>query len=269
MKAMAFGSCMSNLTIASLVSLYDFEQSHSIHHNRSDNFIKYYIDKTASMIPEEHIDQILVYNPSSEKQAKQFLQNQYENHIGFHDLAHKKSPGKSFFVDFREQKIDVILLDNFMDVAARLMKSKDPLYPDSPLFLNPGFYENRNDIESKFSWEPYLTPEESARNWVKIYRWLRGIQPESKIFFLPYHYCTSKSVPDRFRRIRDFYPVLKDASAGEDLHIIPPLSPPVHLTKGAEDWPHFQKPVYRGLAGYIYLHTIGGFESSSQLTINT
>jgi hypothetical protein len=253
MKAMAFGSCMSNLTIAALMASFDFEQTHSIHHNRSDNFIRYYIDRTSEMIPESYFDELLVYKAHSESQAKQFLQNQYPAYIGFHDLLHKKDPGSTFFDDIRNQQFDVILLDNFMDIAARLMIHRQhPAYSQSPLFLNTGFYNNKEVIES-------LEPERSAENWIVIYRWLRQYQPTAKMFFLPYHSCTSTSSPARYERARAFYPALKKLAQDEDLHIIPPLSPPMHLTKGEENWPHFEKSVYRGLAGYVYLNTIGGF----------
>jgi hypothetical protein len=261
MKAMAFGSYMSNLTIAALIASFDFEQTHSVHHNRSDNFIRYYIDKTSQMIPESYFDELLVYKSESEYQAKQFLQNQYSSYIGFHDLLHKKDPNSTFFDDIKKQQLDVILMDNFMDIAARLMVHKDnETYANSPLFLNPGFYKNQAEIVSLFDWAgDYLEPEQSAKNWMVIYQWLRKYQPTARIFFLPYHYCTSVSSPARYERIRAFYPVLKKLAHDENIHIIPPLSPPFHLTKGEENWPHFDKPVYRGLAGYVYLNMIGGF----------
>ncbi len=253
---------MSNLTIASLKAMFGFEQTHSVHHNRSDNFIRYFIEQTDEMIPEEYFDNLLSYKPESEAQARQFLQNQYRKYVGFHGLLDKKDPNTDFLIDLATYQFDVILLDNFMDIAARLMVHKARReFMRSPLFLNAGFYSNQAEILSLFDWfGDYLTPQESAENWLKIYKWLREFQPNAKMFFLSYHYCTSTSSPDRYRRAREFYPAFKAMTEGEDIHVVPPLCPPLELTKGEVNWPHFEPPIYRALAGYVYLHTVGGME---------
>ena len=40
MKVLAFGSCMSNITVAWLKKDYGFERTHSVHYNISDSFLK-------------------------------------------------------------------------------------------------------------------------------------------------------------------------------------------------------------------------------------
>ena len=262
MKVIAFGSCMSNITAAYLKDEYGFRQTHSVHHNRSDNFIRYFIDKTSDMIPISFFENLLIYKPDTSHEAREFLQNQYRDYVGFHGLQDIRRPIEGpFFADIAENNYDVILLDNYMDIASLLMRHRTiPEFRESPLFINPGFYENGDVVIDQFDWyDGYLTPEQSAQNWLKIYRWLRIHQPTAKIFFLTYHSCSSTSVPERYWRAFNFYPALTKIAADEDLHIVPPLSVAEDLTEGQINWPHFKMPVYRALAGYVFLHTVGGW----------
>jgi hypothetical protein len=259
MKVIAFGSCMSNLTITYLASDYGWEQTHSVHHNRNDSFIRYFIDQSSEMISKSFFDDLLIYKESTEREARMFLRNQYRETVGFHDLPVGDS---TFFEDLETNSYDVILLDNFMDVSSKLLRHRSRKdLEQSPIFLNPGFYKNSDEVIAQFDWFcDFLTPIESARNWLRIYQWLRAMQPSAKIIFLPFHSCSSVSSPDRFRRIHDFYPALVDvATAERGLIIIPPLNVSDELTKGPIDWPHFQPPIYKALAGLVYLHTVGGW----------
>lgn len=259
MKVIAFGSCMSNLTTAHLVHTYGFEQTHSVHHNRSDNFIRNFIDKSAQMIPMEYFDGLLIHKKEHETTARQFLRNQYQEYVGFHDLLQLKQEGQTLFTDLATKKFDVILMDNLMDVSALLMHPKElPEFTKSPLFLNCGFYENEKEIASKFEYGGFLDPTASATNSLRICRWLRGFQPQAKIFFLCYHFVSSVGAPDRYQRIRDFYIQFAPRARAEGIDVVPPLLVAPELTKGEVDWPHFQMPVYKALAGYVYLHTVGG-----------
>jgi hypothetical protein len=253
-NVLVFGSCMSNLTAARLVSKFNFQQTHSVHHNRSDVFIDYHIDKNKEMVPLDYLESHFVYKSSTEKEARQFLRNQYAEYLGFHDLIANKRKYKTFFDDIEELSFDIILLDNFMDVAAKLVRWKSHNeYTNQPLFLNIGFYENENDLKPQFWHDEYLTPEASAENWVKIYRWIRERQIHAKIYFLSYHYCSSVSVPERYFRIKDFYTCFSEKAKDCDLRILPPLNVRSSLTKGEIDWPHFDDAIYEALAGMIFL----------------
>ena len=261
MKVMAFGSCMSNLTIAWLTADYGFEQTHSIHHNRSDSFIRYYIDRSAAMIPQDYLEALLIPKPEMKTGADEFLHNQLEKYLGYFQLAERKTrPDQTFFSDMMTTKLDLVVMDNYMDLASKLLYFRNlPEYRESPLFLNCGFYQNEADILRLVDWwGDYLSPQESAENFVVIYRWLRGLQPQAKFVFLPFHTSSSRNAPERFARARDFYPALVDAARGEDLHVVPPLELAPELTKGEDDWPHFQMPLYRALAGHVYLATVAG-----------
>jgi hypothetical protein len=257
----AFGSCLSNITIANLVSDYGFIQTHSVHHNRSDAFLDYHVHQNRDMPPLDWMESKLVHKPDKEAEARQFLRNQYRSYLGFHDLSDRMVEGRSFFDDLRENQYDVILMDNFMDVAAKLAFSTlDYRYKNSPIFFNHGFYENEVELSREFHHTDFLDPQQSAHNNLEIYKWIRALQPKAKIFFLPYHFCSSLEHGDRYLRIYNFYQKFSEIASIEDLYIVPPPNVAPELTKGEEDWPHFQIPVYKALAGFIFLHCDANFE---------
>lgn len=261
MRVMALGSCMSNLTIAHLIQDYNFEQVFCIHHNRSDAFVRYYV-RGEKMIPLELVERQLTYKHDTDPDVYCILRNQFPDHIGFYNL-HRGDDPRPFTRRFSEEKLDVILMDNYMDIAAMLAYySADEEYKHSPIFLNHGFYENSEELQDKFLFTDFLTPQQSASYWREIYSWVRSLQPTAKIFFLPYHSCSSHTNPGRFARAADFYPALVSQLGDEDISIIPPLEVPSEWTKGEEDWPHFQMPIYKALAGRVFLETV----SSSDVT---
>jgi hypothetical protein len=152
-------------------------------------------------------------------------------------------------------------MDNFMDVAAKLAFSTiDSRYKNSPIFFNHGFYENEAELSREFHFTDFLTPRKSALNNLAIYKWIRSFQPKAKIFYLPYHFCSSLEHKDRYLRIYNFYKEFSKLVQGEELYLVPPSNVVPNLTKGEEDWPHFEMSVYKALAGYIFLHSYANFE---------
>jgi len=210
------------------------------------------------MVPRRLLDEVLIYKEETEADARQYVVNQYPDGVGYHELmATKASDAETLFSSLESQELDVILMDNFMDLAAKLLVwDKYPEYKNSPIFLNLGFFKNEATLAEQFSFLPFLTPTESAQNHLKIYRWLRAMQPKAKIYFLCYHFCSSVGNHLRYNNAREFYREFESIARNEDIHIIPPLTVGAELTKGEEDWPHFQPPVYQALAGYIYLNTV-------------
>ena len=255
MKIITIGSCLSNITAAHLVGKYGLEQTHSIHHNRSDSLVNYFIEKSANPIPLTILTDLLVPKGELEKTSKQFLHNQYDENLGFHDLANKKLPNQTFINDIKENKYDVILIDNLMDVSSLLLYPTDmPDYSKSGLFLNLGFYENEQELSKIFKYGSFLTPEESVANHIKIITFLRMHQPQAKIIFLPYHYTTSKNDLERQSRIITFYEKFKDWAFSNEIILIPPLNVDNSLMANPSDWTHFKMHVYEALAGTIYLN---------------
>ncbi len=257
------GSCLSSIPIATLVDNYGFEECFRVHHNRSDAFRKYYCERSSRMLSRDWLDNFLVPNDDENiaRDAEEYLDNQMLPHIGFGaTLKGMRGKGETLFDILRNSVLDVILLDNFMDIAAKLMvKKSDAEFGGSPLFLNPHFYSNHDEIISAFEFTEYLTPHESASNWKVIYHWFRRLQPKAKIIFICFPYATSRDTMERFNRARDFYIEFEKIMRDEDLDIIPPLDVEEEFTNGPGDWYHVKPSLYQALAGYIFLRVVAKF----------
>lgn len=264
MKFAVFGSCMSNLPAAALTSTYGWTQTHSIHHNRSDYFIKCFIEESTPPKAYADLSRTFQLREDAPRDAAFILQNQSRDLIGLHELQSNKETYGNFIEYINRDPWDVILLDNFMDVAAKLVYDRFE-DPDQTrlLFLNASFYKDSEQIADRYYHTEFLSPEESARNWLAIYKWIRERQPNAKIFFLSYHYCSSTEHQERYQRIFGFYPEFTKICRGEDINIFSPLNVRDDLTNGQEDWPHFQMPLYHALAGHIYLSVEGKFNDTN------
>lgn len=261
MKILSFGSCMSALTATQIQDQYGCELTYVIHHNRSDNFIRYFIDKSENMIPADELAGILKTRPGDPDGANLILRNQYKRYMGLHyckDSDLENTPDVFSYIENND--VDIILMDNFMDLAAFLMHWKTrPEFANSPIFINPSHYQNEEEILENFEYGPILATRKSACNWVKIYDWLRKLQPNAKIYFLCYHFCTSKNNRGRYNRARKFYIDLVRMTKNRDIHIIPPITVDDSLTKGENDWTHFDSKIYLAISGYIFLHASANF----------
>ena len=254
-RAVAIGSCLSNLTIANLINDFGFEQALCVHHMRSDRFVDIVVERRAEMIPAAFLDRFLQVKPEFDGTAQDFLRNQYPQTMGFFTLA-PPDGGEDFVRCMTDQAYDVVLIDNFMDVAAKLMHCTTMAeFAGRPLFLNPHFYSNEAEINANFAFGEFLEPEQSAANTLAIVRWVRALQPQARIVVLCFHTCSSLDNPDRFRRADGFYPAFARLAASEDVVIVPPVNvPPALQAEG--DWAHLKPSVYRGIAGQVYLRTV-------------
>lgn len=261
MKIAAFGSCLSNITIARM-QRFGFEQLLSVHHNRSDAFLKYFVDKSAPQIPFDELMAKFVFKPEHEAEARKYILNQYIEGLGYHDLLPlKEASGRNFIEELQTTKFDVILMDNFMDLASKLAVWKNhPVYGDSPVFFNFGSFENEKALLEEFDYTyDYLSGVQSAKNNLRIYKWLRKLQPDAKIVYMCYHWFSSTDNLRRTRDAQDFFQKISQLAMFEDLIILPPLQMGEAWGKGTDDWPHFQDPVYEALAGYLFLHLCAGY----------
>ncbi|MEI9905157.1 MAG: hypothetical protein WDN06_15240 [Asticcacaulis sp.] len=90
MKIAAFGSCLSNITIARM-QRFGFEQLLSVHHNRSDAFLKYFVDQSSPQIPYDTLMAKFVFKPELEEETRKYIRNQYVEGLGYHDLMARKA----------------------------------------------------------------------------------------------------------------------------------------------------------------------------------
>ena len=175
-RAVAIGSCLSNLTIAHLINDFGFQQALCVHHMRSDMFVQTVVDRGWQMIPAAFLDGYLQVKPEYDGPAQDFLRNQYPETMGFFTL--NRPEGADFVRCMEEQSYDAVLIDNFMDVAAKLMSCVTrPEFAGRPLFLNPHFYANEAEICADFAFGEFLEPAQSAANILRIAQWVRVRQP--------------------------------------------------------------------------------------------
>ncbi|ESQ78636.1 hypothetical protein [Asticcacaulis sp. YBE204] len=241
---LSFGSCLSHLTAVQLSMFYGWKLVGNVAHNRSDQFIDYYIDKRTTPPSLADLSALVRFKPDSEDYARRILANQYPEEMGRHDLP-EATP---LFELLEETKIDLILLDNFMDLSAQLFEFQTGL--EGKIFSNAHMFENLTDFGKLGH---VLSARQSAENFVRLVQWLRARQPQAKIVVLSFQYSQIDKNAERYHRARDFWVELVKLKT-EDFSICPPLHPPLDRTKGCVDWAHFEEDIYRALAGMLHLH---------------
>ncbi len=239
------GSCLSNLTAIQLCKNYNYERVFNIAHNRSDAFIGNFIKKNRKQLPIQELIEKLDVKPEHYHQTKQILMNQYINSTGKHEL-----PDVTPAFNLDKNDLDIIILDNFMDIASLLVYFSGCENVCSPFFINRNFINN-----TSLHYNEFLTAEESCRNWLDIIDYLRIRFPNSKIVFMSFHYSTLIDKPMHLQRARDFNILMSSKIKEKDCLFIPSISVTPGLTKGIQDWAHYDDSIYSGLAGMIYLST--------------
>lgn len=252
---------------AHLVGTYGCKEVFRIHHNRSDQFVNYFVDRSEVPFEGTWLRDFLKPRPELADTAEAFLNNQYRPYIGYENtLKHKVTADSDFVKMLETETVDIIMLDNFMDVTSKILRLKSGESPERKVFFPLHFYENIAEIEEKFEFTDYLTPEESARNWIKIYKFFRQLQPKAKIYMVCWSNATSRANPERTDRILGFYDHVYDMAQGMDLNIIPPLDVPDELTNGPDDWYHMASKMYQAVAGYVFTHAAGNLPPRGKMT---
>lgn len=247
MQTISFGSCLSNLTAKSLVSIFNYTQINNIAHNRSDCFVKYYVKKE-EMIPHSYLEN-LEYAEGKEEEANNFILNQYPSMLG----KHEQEESKDLFDNLKNTNIDIFILDNYLDVAAKVMLPTClEKLKSSPIFINSSYFTNSLDY---FRFGDFLKPEESVANWKIIINMLLEYQPNAFIFFLCFPYSTSNDKLERKFRSQRFAELFQEIPRKQNCIVVPPFNVLPHLTK-PNDWAHFDNRIYASLAGFIHYHKI-------------
>ena len=255
-----FGSCLSAIPAACLVHDYQWVEAFRIHHNRSDQFIEYYIDESVEIPKPAAIGRGISPKPEFYADATAIIENQLPPYIGFENTLRSNCRDDSNFqLDIKTNPCDVIILDNFMDVTARLHSADFSGAGVSKFFLPEHLYDIDRTVFPEMVLGEHIEPLRSAENWLKIALHFRNVNPNSKIFMNCWSHSTSRGNVERYNRIVDFYCHVQKIFDGEGISIIPPLDVPDHETNGPDDWYHMKGHVYKAIAGYIYLETMAGF----------
>ena len=121
---MTFGSCFSRRIADQYVKIFGGKVISSVYHNRSDYFCQQFIDGDSSN-PEldtlinsiEKPGNFIVTNRDSDPFL--LLRNQHADYIGLHGLKN----GISFIDALKSRNANIIIIDNFMDILARLYRA--------------------------------------------------------------------------------------------------------------------------------------------------
>ena len=254
-KIATFGSCLSRFTANYLVADFSFEQLSCVFHVMSDQFIKYYVEKTHILPDLEWLESLFVPgdDPEAMRYASGMLRNQYPAQMGLWEFPIDEMENKIPFLDLVEKsEVDLIILDNFIDLSSWAQYYKlDPNLSECPIQFVSHLYKNQSELIEKFEFGGYINPKDSAHNYFKIMQWLRFKQPNARIAFLCFFGCTSQNNPERQSRALEFYKELDLLSDGQFL-VVPPLEVPIELQKES-DWTHVDNSIYRALAGKLYV----------------
>ncbi|SFV15112.1 Acyl-CoA synthetase (AMP-forming)/AMP-acid ligase II [Methylobacterium sp. 174MFSha1.1] len=259
LKVGIVGSCLSNLPTLFLISDYNFVRLNNTALPRSDIFVKNFINGTQTLPNIEEMMRFLDLPADDSNNSFRYLAENYKEYAGLTEIS-RDLP--TFHANLLNSKFDVLLLDNLIDVDMRLYKfSKDGMDFE---FGFPMHLAGANNIfNNNLQVTNFLTPEQSADNWISIIEYLKKFQPQAQIIFSATHSCTSDNMPERAARAADFYKIFQEKSKNLDIVLIPPLNLPDELTKGESDWAHFDMKVYRGIAGYIHTLLVAGWTTDA------
>jgi hypothetical protein len=229
-----FGSCLSRYVARSYKRLFAGNILASVYHNRSDYFVSRFI-KGEDVI--DNIDELSYLKKQSteslDEDVLNILLNQTAQGIG----KHKIDGGLGLFNTISKSRVDLIFIDNFMDVSARLSSGDS-----HSLFLRPQDYLNYHDF---FRIGEYLPPVQSADNFLRVIDFFKRSCPGAQIVFFHFPFNTYVDDASRKARSMEFAEIFKP----NDVFVIQPQSiPKIYRTSISS---HFEEPQYAAYAGMI------------------
>jgi hypothetical protein len=233
MNIITFGSCLSRyIANAILRQTHKAALLNSVYHNRIDAFLANHIDNQGWLPPLETLThgQTLAYrefsrlkvsNSDSPPQAETdddaatlrlervgwasnerpprvpaLLLNQYPLGLGLHHL--QAGPRTPLLQTLQTQQADLILVDNYVDIGARLLQLKDN--PHHQFFYNHGWLTQGKEA---LTLSPLLYTETAVDCWMRWLSLLKALQPKAQLVVAPFPYNAFASA-HRFARARAF-----------------------------------------------------------------
>lgn len=171
-----------------------------------------------------------------------FVVNQNNATIGINGVV-----GRSSLVsNLANQSIDIIIMDNFMDIASRLVRDN---ITGKIFFILSASYSAKLFLQ-RYVWTEFIDPGKSVDNYKDIIKWLARLQPNAEIYFLPF--------PGKVHGHCDRDSVLRAASFRKGLELRPfpakLLNIPnveAHHMLSIDDWCHYSPQYYEEIARQI------------------
>lgn len=194
MRIATVGSCLSRQTARAV----PFSRIlNSVYHNRSDRLLETLLASGENLKPHDELCRLLKIDPGEDGEfaAANLLRNQSAEGFG----AHRLPDHAPFHKTLASACFDMILVDNFMDLGARLYQIADA----APCFCR----YPRAQAPAGHTLGRRLAPEESADNFRQILSLLRSAQPAAQIVFI--HFPTGNYPKARQDRANAFLECLK------------------------------------------------------------
>lgn len=238
-----FGSCLARFTADEYVRKYRGRVVASVYHNRSDLFVGKFVTGNWAA---PALDEVLACLKSdsgcedADNKSSNIVLNQYEQGLGKHRLPWVQPLLK--LVDTRD--IDLIVVDNFVDIGARLAKRR-ACREDGILLRLSDLHE-----QCRASWTltPMLEVEKAVASMRAAVSFFRQKQPGATVVFINFPHTTYHGDERRVTRIEEY----ERRFAMEDVLVIPCLEVlPEHRT---QDRHHFAAQHYERYADIIHAH---------------
>ncbi|MHC1727615.1 MAG: hypothetical protein AB9866_16700 [Syntrophobacteraceae bacterium] len=242
MRILTFGSCLARYTAEHFIMLFGGRIVSSVFHNRSDAFVGKFMDRDWVSYDFDEMYQLLRTdwvddNPDADPAL--ILRNQYKESIGLHRLP----GGIDLFSALRRKNFDLVIADNFMDLAGCLVSKKGE--SNAGIFLRP--YDFASE-DSTWARGEFLPPLDGVRNMKRILRYFQARVPAAKIVFMNFPYNMYRSSPERIKRTK----IYEKSFSFDGAQIIPCLRVnPLFQTRNRQ---HFKPEQYCAYAGLIYQH---------------
>lgn len=243
MRILTFGSCLARYTANNYTKLFGGEVVTSVFHNRADAFVGRFIDRNWISYEFEEMDRLLrTHNAEDNPDADPalILRNQYEEWIGLHRLPE----GIGLFEGLRQKSYDLIIADNYMDLAGRLVSKRGD--SRAGIFLRPADFEAE---DSKWVYGDFLEPKVGVQCMMRILEFFKSEVPKARVVFMNFPYSTYK-VLHRIKRTKEYQRLFSFDGA----LIIPCIEiRPSFRTSSNQHYKHGQ---YCAYAGWIYQHLL-------------
>ncbi|MHC2090564.1 hypothetical protein [Methylobacterium sp. CM6244] len=171
---------------------------------------------------------------SIEKNPAVILRNQYLPWIGSHALNTYVS-----FIDAVKSGPDLIVVDNHVDLGARLLARKGD--DKAGIFLVQGGTPKNSDWELR----ERLEISKSIQSMRRLLSWMHDSAPKATIIFINFPYVTYVAAPERIKRTKSF----EAGFSSEHAVVVSCLDVPMH--ERSPEPQHFLSPMYARYAAII------------------
>ena len=221
----------------------------SVYHNRSDQFCRYIIDQQPQPdwlhLRDNVLREMGCNDKTGDEDPEQILRNQALATLGLHNIREglpvgRIKSGAPLSDILAQQDIDIVLMDNHMDLGARLWVDAQGGVP-YPFFMRtdyvPGF-------KSRLELAPYLSAEQSAEYNLRIANYFKKLLPNTEIVFLHFPINKNKAQDRRVAMTWEFADTL-----GSKIKDVKPFY--VNESYHTATASHFTPEVYFAMAGSV------------------